>query len=76
MQPELPLADQRLATGAGSIYEGSNPSLSAKESGDRRDSPGLLWRGGADRDCDGVATRVGVRSRIDLPAAGHPDIPD
>ena len=27
MQPELPLIDQRLATGAGSIYEGSNPSL-------------------------------------------------
>jgi hypothetical protein len=25
MQPELPLADQRLATGAGSIYAGSNP---------------------------------------------------
>jgi hypothetical protein len=33
MQPELPLADQRLATGAGSIYDGSNPSLSAMESG-------------------------------------------
>jgi hypothetical protein len=33
MQPELPLADQRLATGAGSIYEGSNPPFSATESG-------------------------------------------
>jgi hypothetical protein len=32
MQPELPLADQRLATGAGSIYESSNPPFSANES--------------------------------------------
>jgi hypothetical protein len=32
MQPELPLADQRLTTGAGSIYAGSNPPFSANES--------------------------------------------